>query len=87
MKSALCITFLGLLTLLAVVKAQTRRSDEIPPPYFERVPIQLRQAVWDVRRTGDVFRFVRHVRHAVLPMFDRYPRARLLRGRSFSNTR
>src|ERR1017187_10567079 len=41
-----------------------------PRPYLERVPIQLRTATRDLSATGDVFRFVRGVRHAVFPILD-----------------
>jgi len=40
-------------------------------PYRARVPGQLRQAGRDLRDTGNVLRFVRGLRHALLPMLDR----------------
>lgn len=40
-------------------------------PYRERVRTQLRQAARDLRGSGNVFRFARGMRHALLPMLDR----------------
>jgi hypothetical protein len=43
-------------------------------PYRERLRDRLWQAARDLRDTGNVFRFVRGVRHALLPMLDRRSR-------------
>jgi hypothetical protein len=40
-------------------------------PYRERVPTQVRQALRDLRNSGNVLRFAKGLRHALLPMLDR----------------
>jgi hypothetical protein len=69
-----CIVVAGMLLLAGTTHAMKKTPDAdglVFRPYVERVPIQLRQATRDLLDTGDVFRFARGVRHAVLPMFDR----------------
>ena len=41
------------------------------PPYWERMPWQLHSANRELLHTGNIFRYVRWVRHAVFPWLDR----------------
>jgi hypothetical protein len=61
----------GLLLALAPLRGMRAPEREQYPPYVERVPVQLRQAWRDLLGSGDVLRFGRGLRHALLPMLDR----------------
>ena len=52
-------------------EAGTTMEDLKHRPYVRRVPVQLRQAGRDLRDSGNVLRFFRGLRHALLPMLDR----------------
>jgi hypothetical protein len=65
--------------LMRAIGAETIAEEKAGPleaklkrwPYRERVPVQLRQAGRDLRDSGNVFGFMRGLRHALLPMLDR----------------
>lgn len=60
---------------LKVYREADKKCERLSPyhffPYRERVPAQLRYATRSLVRTGNVFRFAKSLRHALLPVLDR----------------